>query len=141
VRQFSFVFDPKSNGDETWEVERTALRDAIALLSLKEVAFQLDVNRSAISDAIDERKTENSNGNVTEKRWAARWTHVIRAMLMKRGDKASLDIVERLVDAHTIGTQFIVDDPDYSDEEVEAAQRVVDSAKRRRARIAEKRAR
>lgn len=130
MTQFSFVFNPLANGAETWQAELDALKTAVSLITVKELAHQLDVTRSAIDDALAERKTENG----TEKRWASKWTHVLCAMLMQRGDQAALDALEKIVEAHTLGTPFIVDELDYSDAEVEAAQRVVDNAKRRRAR-------
>lgn len=129
MTQFSFVFNPAANGAEAWQVELEALRDAVSLLTVKELAHQLDLDRSAIDDALAERDN---------KRWASRWTHVVRAMLMHRADKAALDILERIIDAQAIGTPFIVDQVDYSDAEVEAAKRVVATAERRKDRLSKR---
>lgn len=134
MTQYSFVFSAAANGAESWDVELDALRSAVAHLTVKEVAHQLDVSRSAIEDALKER--ESDNGNV--KRWAGRWTHVVRAMLMQRGDEKALDLVEQILTAQTIGTQLIVDEIDFSDAEVEAAQRVLDAARRRKQRVAKR---
>lgn len=134
MTQFSFVFNPAANGAETWEHELAALSDAVTFLTVKEVAYQLDVSKSAIDDALKERKNDNG----TEKRWASKWTHVVIAMLVQRNDPRGNDILERLLEAPTLGTRYILDEADHSDQQVEAAQAIVDGARRRKDRAAKR---
>lgn len=123
-----FAAAPVSAGRETWEVELDALREAVALLTAKEVCFTLDIGPSALSDATAERD---------RKSWPCRWKHVVCAMLLKRGDEPALDVYRRIVAAPIpdYAPFAVVDsDEDATDEEVAAAERFVERAKRRRAR-------
>ncbi len=77
-------------GEGTWKAELEALRTAVNYLGLKEVAPELDVSVSALSDAMNERD---------RKRWAGEWTHVVIGMLVKRNDELAHSIIRAIQDA------------------------------------------
>jgi len=77
-------------GGEQWLLELEAIRAAVNYLGLKEVAFELDVSGSALSDALNARD---------RKRWAGEWTHVIHAMLVAKRDDLADDLSKGIVDA------------------------------------------
>lgn len=107
--QLSLVYKPAHAGHETWQLELDLLRVVVAHLGHKEVAFELDINGSTLSDALHER---------ANKRWAAEWTHIVKAMLSQRYDEPSHDLLVRLTD---LGASFCPDDPPRSPEELAAA--------------------
>jgi hypothetical protein len=103
-------------GREAWLRQLDALRSAVKHLGPKEVAFELDVGGTQISDALNERD---------RKVWHAAWTHVVKAMLAAKHDETSQDMLRAIVDADVAATPFaIVDDaPMTPEEEVIALRR------------------
>jgi hypothetical protein len=97
--QLSIGFKPSYAGGESWQAQLILLRTAVEHLGRKEVAFELDVNGSTLSDALNERD---------RKRWAAEWTHVLKAMLSIRRDDISRDLHRKLVEADAVG--FVVEE-------------------------------
>lgn len=55
IPQLSLAYRPAHAGAETWDVEREAIRAAVSYLGAKEVAYELDISGSALSDALNER--------------------------------------------------------------------------------------
>jgi hypothetical protein len=96
--QLSLVYRPGMVGGEQWLVELEALRAAVNYLGLKEVAFELDISGSSLSDAINARD---------RKRWAGEWTHVIHAMLVARREDIADDLSKNLVDAQMGLTHYL----------------------------------
>lgn len=99
--QLSIGFKPSYAGGEAWQAQLIVLRTAVEHLGRKEVAFELDVNGSTLSDAMNERD---------RKRWAAEWTHVVKAMLAMRHDDISRDLLRKIVEADTANTPLTVDE-------------------------------
>ncbi len=99
--QLSLVYGAAHVAGETWALELEALRAAVSHLGLKEVCDVLDVNRSGLSDAMNERD---------RKRWAAEWTHVVIAMLVRRNDEIALDLVKQIVGARAAATPYFVEE-------------------------------
>lgn len=98
--QMSLAYEPSYAGKQSWTHQLEAIRLAVAHLGLKEVCFELDVSGSAVSDALNERD---------RKRWAAEWTHVVKAMLVKRGDTMALELLANILRASLEGTHFVLD--------------------------------
>lgn len=134
--QLAFVYSPAAAGGQSWRGEDgqggelAAIRDAVAHLTAKEVCFELNIGKSALSDAMAERTNEAGQ----TKRWAGEWTHVLVAMLMRRGDETSIAIIRKIIASRAIGTPFVVEENDVTDADVLAAERVIAAAKRRKAR-------
>jgi hypothetical protein len=95
--QLSLVYRPGMVGGEQWQLELEALRVAVNYLGLKEVAYELDISGSSLSDAINARD---------RKRWAGEWTHVIHAMLVAKRDDLADDISKNIIDAQIGLTHF-----------------------------------
>jgi len=101
--QLSLVYDPSHVGGEVWEKQRSILRQAVDLLSAKEVSYALNVSGSMLADALDERD---------RKRVGAKWVCVIVAMLVKRNDDTALSLVRQLFEVALEPTPFVVEDSD-----------------------------
>lgn len=99
--QLSIVYKPSYEGGEAWQRELEVLRKAVEHLTRKEVAWELGVTDQALGDALFERD---------RKRWAARWTHIVKAMLYMRRDDVSRNLLRLLAEAEMICTPFIVDE-------------------------------
>jgi hypothetical protein len=95
--QLSLVYRPAHLAGEQWKLEVEALRAAVAYLGLKEVAFELDVSGSSISDALNERD---------RKRWAGEWTQVVQAMLSARTDDLAADLSRGILEAQLALTNY-----------------------------------
>lgn len=100
--QLALGYRPQFLGGEAWQRQLEALRAAVQHLGRKEVAFELDISGSALSDALNERES---------KRWAAEWTHVVKAMLVQRRDGASGELLRNLVESDVATTRFAVQEP------------------------------
>jgi hypothetical protein len=90
--QLSLAYRPAHVGREAWLVQLEAIRAAVYHLGHKEVAYELDVAGSYLSDALNERD---------RKRWAAEWTLVVLAMLEQRRDGVSDALQLRILAAST----------------------------------------
>ena len=124
--QLPFAYKPGSAGREAWLAMLEILRAAVSHLGPKEVQDELDINKTTMSEALNEQR---------DRRWAAEWTHVVIAMLDRQHAAASNDLIKRLLDAQVaLSTRFIV--VDASDEptqaEIEAANRVLAKVKARK---------
>lgn len=131
--QLSLVYPPEYVGAEAWKRQLEAIRSAVMHLGLKDVAFTLDVSGSMVSDALNERD---------RKRWAAEWTHVLKAMLAARySDETAAGMLRAIVEADVAASGFQLVDPDnltpeqlvaaMSDEERERIRKRVKGGRRR----------
>ncbi len=102
MSQLSLVYRPAHAGGEAWQRQLEVLRAIVEHLGRKEVAFELDVTGSALGDALHERD---------RKRWAAEWTHVVKAMLAHRYDDASRALLLQLCEADLEVTPLTVGEP------------------------------
>lgn len=100
-------------GGEVWSQRLEVLRSAVNHLGLKEVAFELDVSGSQLSDSLNERD---------RKRWAAEWTDVLKAMLVNKRDDIAADLLRRLLELDVAGTSFAISEEAPLTAEEEAAQ-------------------
>jgi len=111
--QLSLVYKPSHVGAEVWAKQLEAIRSAVNYLGLKEVAFELDVSGSSLCDALNERD---------RKRWAAEWTHVLKAMLASKRDAIADDMLRALLDGDVATTPFDITEPvELTSEELAAA--------------------
>jgi len=99
--QMSLAYSPSYTGGESWKNELEAIRSAVHYLGLKEVSFALDVSGSAVSDALNERD---------RKRWAAEWTHVLIAMLVRKGDDIAESMILAIEQARVAITPFVIEE-------------------------------
>ncbi len=113
--QVALSFPAAYVGREAWQRQLDALRAAVKHIGPKEVAFELDVGGTQISDALNERD---------RKVWHASWTHVVKAMLASKHDETSQDLLRAIVEADVSATPFaIIDDAPLTPEEEAAALR------------------
>lgn len=124
--QLPFAYKPGDAGRESWLAMLEAVRAAVNYLGPKNVTDEIDINKTTLSEALNEQR---------DRRWAAEWTHVVIAMLDRQHNAAADELIKRLLDAQVaLSTRFIV--VDASDEptasEIEAANRVIAKVKARR---------
>lgn len=110
--QLALVYEPKHTGGECWKNQLEVLRVAVEHLTRKEVAWQIGVTDQALGDALFERD---------KKRWAAKWTHIVKAMLAQRYDEVSVDLLRKLCEFDLAATPYEVDEPRELTPEEEAA--------------------
>lgn len=99
--QLGLVYTPSYSGHEAWQAQLEVLRAAVIHLTPKEVIDQLDVSKSTLSQALHEQ---------ADKRWAAEWTHIVKAMLAQRYDEVSIDLLRKLCDRDLAVTVYIVEE-------------------------------
>lgn len=131
MRQPSLPYAPSYVGRSAWFVMLEALRAAVAHLGTKEVIYELNVAKSVLSEAINERE-ERKEG---DKRWANEWTHVVLAMLEQRHNDTCDQLARTILEAQAaLSSRFVIADTsdEPTPEEVEAAERVIAKAKKRR---------
>lgn len=102
MSQLAITFDPAWAGREAWQAQLEVLRAVVTHLTSKEVLDKIDVAKSTLSEALHERN---------DKRWAAEWTHVIKAMLARRYDEVSVDLLRKLCDFDLATTTLVVGEP------------------------------
>lgn len=128
--QLSLTYDATYVGREVWSKQLETIRLAVGHLGLKEVSFALDVSGSMVSDALNERD---------RKRWAAEWTHVLVAMLVRKGDDSALGFVRELYAVALEHTPFVLEDGDeLSAEEIVARLKRDDRGRELVARISKR---
>lgn len=123
-------YAPGAAPTTTWTDELDVLREAVALLGLKDVCHELDANKTLVLDAMHERD---------RKHWQAEWTHVVIAMLARRADDLAAEVLRALVRARLgiVAAAFeIVAHDALTTEEAETLRRL--EAKKRRAEAARK---
>lgn len=105
--QLKIAYKPSYEGGEAWEHQLEVLRKAVEHLTRKEVAWEIGVTDQALGDALFERRDANGRS----KRWYAKWTHIVKAMLHAKHDDISRDLLRRLAEADMIATPFLVEEP------------------------------
>lgn len=100
--QLALTYRPEYTGHEAWQLQLDILRAAVTHLTPKEVLFELGIAKSTLSEALGEKN---------DKRWAAEWTHVIKAMLSQRYDEVSIELLQKLCEADVIVTPLTVGEP------------------------------
>ena len=100
--QLSIAYKPSYTGSESWQRQLSVLRTVVEHLGRKEVAYELDVSGSQLSDSLNERD---------RKRWAAEWTHVVLAMLDAKHDPASRSLLRQVAETGLAATSLVVDEP------------------------------
>jgi hypothetical protein len=94
MAQQTLAFGPAYQGRQAWEAQLELLRAAVGHLVAKEVADQLDTNRSTLSEALSEQR---------DRRVAAEWVHTIKAMLAARhDDHVAADLLRRICQADSL---------------------------------------
>lgn len=127
--QLSLTYRPAHLGGEAWQRQLAVLRSVVDHLGRKEVAFELDVGGSALSDALAER--QGSDGR--KRRWYAEWTAVVTAMLALRNDETAGNLLKQLLECATENTALVVDEAiDLTPEESSAVENFVGQLLRRR---------
>jgi hypothetical protein len=123
MRQLSLPCDDAAG----WPALLHALDDAVTYLGLKEVCYRLDVAKSTICDALHDRN---------DRRWAHEWTCVVLEMLAERRSEICRELARAILapQAALAGGMAVVDDDGPTDEEIAAAERVLEAAKKRKAR-------
>lgn len=99
--QLSLTYRPAHVGAEAWKQQLEMLRAAVSHLGHKDVAYELDVAGSLLSDALAERD---------RKRWAAEWTLVVLAMLESRRDEVADDLARRILETPTALSPFVLEE-------------------------------
>lgn len=128
MRQLSLAYRPARTGREAWAGTPgmpgvlAALREAVDYLGWEKVVFELDVKKSTLSEAVNEKN---------DKRWAGEWTFRILAMLALKGEEESARIGRAILEAHvSMMPCFALVDADAipTAEEIELAKRVLEKA-------------
>lgn len=126
MSQGSLTFGPAYEGRQAWLAQLELLRAAVNHLVAKEVVDQLDTNRSTLSEAINEQR---------DRKWAAEWTHVIKAMLKARRDDAvAADLLARICAADMAVTPMVTT-IEMTAEEREDVEAFLEAKRRRKARM------
>lgn len=113
--QASLTFSPQWSGGEDWAVELEIIRSAVTHLGLKDVAFELDLSGSLLSDSLNERD---------RKGWRAKWSRVVKRMLFARRDDVSKKLLRALVELECAYGYDVIDaSPSLSDADIVAAYR------------------
>ena len=116
--QLSLGYKPAYEGRQVHERRLSVLLTTVEHLGRKEVAFELDISGSQLSDALNERD---------RKRWATEWTDVIKAMLRTKHDELSAKLYRQLLELDAANSDFVVDEPlDLSGEQREAVAKFID---------------
>lgn len=115
--QLALVYDPNYVGRTAWDAQLEILRAAVAHLTPKEVTFALGIAKSTLSEAIRQPALEDENGGDRrdkekgDRRVAAEWVHIIKAMLARRFDDVSQDLLRQLCDADMAATPYEIGEP------------------------------
>lgn len=110
--QLALSYSASYVGRRAWVSQLETLRSAVKHLGLKEVAFELDVGGTHLSDALNERE---------RKVWHAHWTHVVKAMLGAKHDELASELLRAMVDADVAATPFAITEDEALTPEEEAA--------------------
>jgi hypothetical protein len=119
MRQLPLSYEP-------WPTLLAAIDDAVTHLGLKEVVYRLDVAKSIVCDALHDRN---------DRRWAQTWTLTVLGMLAERRSASSDQLAKSILDAQAVMTgrfAVVAEDEEPTAEEIAAAERVLEAAKRRR---------
>lgn len=109
-----------------WDVLLGRIESAVHHLGLKEVTFRLNVAKSTLCDALKDRN---------ERRWAHEWTLTVLEMLRDQYTDTCNQLAKEILDVEAAITkryQVVDADEEPTPAEIEAAERVLALAKKRR---------
>lgn len=106
MSQLALVYKADFVGRAAWEAQLEILRSAVVHLTPKEVLYELGIAKSTLSEALASGEKEKG-----EKRIAAEWVHIIKAMLARRYDDVSQDLLRKLCEADMAVTSLEVGEP------------------------------
>ena len=126
MSQTTLAFGPAYEGRQAWEAQLELLRAAVSYLVAKDVADQLDANRSTLSEALNEQR---------DRKWAGEWTHVVKAMLRRKRheDPVAADLLNRICQADNGGDASVAT-LEMTDEEREEVECFLETRRKRKAR-------
>lgn len=125
MSQQALTFGPGYEGRQAWLAQLELLRAAVNHLVAKEVVDQLDTNRSTLSEALNEQR---------DRRWAAEWTHTVKAMLAARhDDPVAADLLRRICQADMAAAPAVTT-IEMTDEEREEVECFLETRRRRKAK-------
>lgn len=127
MTQLDLNYDASHVGSMAWQSLLEAFRQAVGHLGQKEVCFKLDVAKSTLSEALNERN---------DKRVAGEWITKVLAMLSFRGDERSAEIGRAMYSAQiSLMPRFVLADADDmpTPAEVAYAKQLIAKAERRAA--------
>jgi hypothetical protein len=113
-----------------WEQLRHILESAVLHLGHKEVVYKLNAQKSTVSDAL---------GDKNDRHWRQEWTITVLEMLRDRYTDTSNQFIKAILEAQAAVTrrfEVVALDDEPTDAEIEAAERLLARAKRRRKRAA-----
>lgn len=113
-----------------WERLLNVIDDAVNHLGQKEVTFKLNVNKSTLCDALKDRN---------DRHWRQEWTLDVLEMLRDRYTDTSNQFIKAILDAQAAVSrryEVVSIDDAPSDAEIEAAERVLEKARKRKRRAA-----
>lgn len=124
--QQALTFGPGYEGRQAWLAQLELLRAAVNHLVAKEVADQLDTNRSTLSEALNEQR---------DRRWAGEWTHTVKAMLAAKQheDPVAADLLRRICQADNAAAPSVAT-LEMTDEEREEVECFLETRRRRKAK-------
>lgn len=100
-QQLDLRYRPATIGREAYLAQLEAIRAAVQHLGHKDVAYELDIAGSYLSDALNERD---------RKRWASEWTLVVLAMLEQRRDGVADEIARRILEPAAALSTYVLED-------------------------------
>jgi hypothetical protein len=125
MAQQALTFGPGYEGRQAWLAQLELLRAAVGHLVAKDVADQLDTNRSTLSEALNEQR---------DRRWAGEWTHTVKAMLAARhDDPVAADLLHRICQSDTAAAPSVMT-VEMTDEEREDVECFLETRRRRKAK-------
>lgn len=113
-----------------WERLRLVIENAVMHLGQKEVVYRLNAAKSTVSDSL---------GDKNDRHWRQEWTLTILEMLRDRYTETANQYIKAILDAQAAVTrrfEVVALDDEPTDAEIEAAERLLARAKRRRRRAA-----
>jgi hypothetical protein len=122
VQQTALSFDDST----PWERLRLVLDNACHYLGMKEVVFRLNAAKSTVSDSL---------GDKNDRHWRQEWTLDVLEMLRERYTETANQFMKAILDAQAeVSRRYEVIRPDEepTDEEIEAAQRTLAKARRKK---------
>lgn len=106
------------------------IEDAVNHLGQKDVVHELDIAKSTLSDALKDRN---------DRHWRQEWTLKVLELLANKYTDTANQYAKAILDAQALITrrfEVVALNEGPTDEEIAAAERVLDAAKKRRARSA-----
>lgn len=102
MSQTSIGFSPAWTGRVAWDAQLEILRACVDHLTSKEVCDVIDIGKSMLSQALSPHH---------DKLVDPLWIHQIKAMLARRYDKVSQDLLRKLCEQDVAVTTLVVGEP------------------------------